>query len=155
MFFFSSATYMYSFFKDPYMRYTSEVHIEMWFLYFRIGRGGMTMHDHAIKKKHGAVYQLYGSMHGSVCQLYGSTHGSVCQLYGSMHGSVCKLYGSMHGVVLYIFGSISQAAYVGKWGVRWKLMLIVGDVVFPDQFWMRTSKKCLSRSNVKVKVQNP
>ena len=41
-------------------------------------------------------------------------------------------------------------------------MLIVGDMVFLDHFWMRTSKKYVSnffdnfsRSNVKVKVQNP
>ena len=39
-------------------------------------------------------------------------------------------------------------------------MLIVGDVVFLDQFWMRTYMSPifstnLLRSNVKVKVQNP
>ena len=39
---------------------------------------------------------------------------------------------------------VSQAAYVGKYGVRGKLMLIVGDTIFLDQFWMRTSKKYVS-----------
>ena len=41
-------------------------------------------------------------------------------------------------------------------------MLIVGDVVFLDHFWTRTSKNMspifstnFSRSNFKVKVQNP
>ena len=42
-------------------------------------------------------------------------------------------------------------------------MVIVGDMMFLDHFWMRTSKKNMSsifltnfsRSNVKVKVQNP
>ena len=56
----------------------------------------------------------------------------------------------------------SHAVYVGKYGVRGKLMLIVGDIVFLDQFWTRTSTKYVStflttfsRSNVKFKVQNP